>query len=634
MDISMPRMDGLKTASRAIMQELPDTKIIIVSQNDPAIVTVQAQQIGAAGFVSKTNLVDDLIPNIDRVLKEKMASPFDTSMPATDNPVLKWIKGTGEMAVLMRSTDWRKTPLGPPERWSPTLRLMVNFLLANRFPQLLWWGPEFCSIYNDAYIPVLGTKHPWALGRPVAEVWHEIWDVLKPLIETPFRGGPATWAEDIELAVNRRGYREETHFTIAYSPVPDDTAASGIGGVLATVHEITEKVIGERRIVALRELGVESAEADSAEKACINAANTLAGHKKDIPFVMLYLIEAKGEQALQVASSGVDESDPGCFKGFENLRSRSNSWPVAEMMEGEKIHFVQNISSKFATPPKSAWEEAVTSAALVPIRSNIAHRLAGFMIAGLSPRSQFDASYRNFLELMSTQIATTVANARAYQEERQRAQALAELDRAKTAFFSNISHEFRTPLTLMLGPLEDALAHADDRVPAELYQNVLVARRNSLRLLKLVNSLLDFSRIEAGRVQAVYEPTDLASFTADLASVFRSAIQRAGLQLQVNCEALPGPVYVDRDMWEKIVLNLLSNALKFTFEGEIRVELKAIDKNVQLTVTDTGTGIPRRSCRGCLSDFTEWKGRADGRLRAPVSAWLWCRNWLTCMKAQ
>jgi signal transduction histidine kinase/DNA-binding response OmpR family regulator len=234
------------------------------------------------------------------------------------------------------------------------------------------------------------------------------------------------------------------------------------------------------------------------------------------------------------------------------------------------------------------------------------------MIVGLSPRCQFDETHRNFLELMSTQIATAIANARAYEEERQRAQALAEIDRAKTAFFNNVSHEFRTPLTLMLGPLEDALAHADDRVPAELYENLLVAHRNSLRLLKLVNSLLDFSRIEAGRVQAVYEPTDLARFTTDLTSVFRSAIQRAGLQLKVNRETLPGLVYVDRDMWEKIVLNLLSNALKFTFEGKIRVELKAVDKSVQLTVADTGTGIPEAELPRLFERFHRVEG-ARGR---------------------
>jgi len=586
MDVSIPRMDGL-AASREILRELPNTKILLISQNDPAIVVAQARRVGAAGIVGKANLADELIPAIELVLNGK-ARP-DAS---TDNPGLGWIKGDGEMAALIRSTVWAKTPLGPVESWSPTLRLMLNFLLANRFPQLLWWGPEFCCIYNDAYIPVLGTKHPWAIGRPVAEVWHEIWEILKPLIETPFHGGPATWAEDIELAIKRRGYLEETHFTIAYSPVPDETAASDIGGVLATVHEITEKVIGERRIVALRELGSESVEAKSADLACRNAADILSRHKKDVPFVMLYLMDGKGESALMAGASGVDQNDPGCPEIFADVRARANSWPIAAMFETEEIQLVENISPQFTNLPASAWEEPVASAAIVPIRSNVAHRLAGFMIIGLSPRCQFDESYRNFLELMSTQIATTIANARAYEDERKRSQALAEIDRAKTAFFSNVSHEFRTPLTLMLGPLEELLANSDTKLSPAARGQLELVNRNGIRLLRLVNTLLDFSRIEAGRVQAAYQATDLAAFSADLASVFRSATERAGLTLNIDCPRLNDPVYVDRDMWEKIVLNLVSNAFKFTFEGGITVHLQQKGRMAELQVRDTGVGIP------------------------------------------
>jgi PAS domain S-box-containing protein len=163
---------------------------------------------------------------------------------------------------------------------------------------------------------------------------------------------------------------------------------------------------------------------------------------------------------------------------------------------------------------------------------------------------------------------------------------LQELDRAKTAFFSNVSHEFRTPLTLMLGPLEDELRERPGAPSLEM------AHRNSMRLLKLVNTLLDFSRIEAGRMQAFFEPTDLAAFTTELAGVFRSAIERAGLRLVLDCPKLSEPVYVDREMWEKVVLNLMSNALKFTFEGEIEVSLRTSDARfVMLRVCDTGEGI-------------------------------------------
>ena len=151
-----------------------------------------------------------------------------------------------------------------------------------------------------------------------------------------------------------------------------------------------------------------------------------------------------------------------------------------------------------------------------------------------------------------------------------------------------MSHEFRTPLTLMLGPTEEALASPEKTLRGDELETV---HRNELRLLKLVNTLLDFSRIEAGRVTATFEATDLAALTADLASAFRSATERAGLQLMVDCPPLPTAVYVDREMWEKIVLNLLSNAFKFTFQGSIAVAVAATDTHVELRVRDTGIGI-------------------------------------------
>jgi signal transduction histidine kinase/DNA-binding response OmpR family regulator len=214
---------------------------------------------------------------------------------------------------------------------------------------------------------------------------------------------------------------------------------------------------------------------------------------------------------------------------------------------------------------------------------------AGRLVVGLNPQRPFDDQYRAFLELVAGQLGNAIANARAYEAERERAEALARIDRAKTAFFSNISHEFRTPLTLMLGPTEQALA-ADDR--ALRGGELAMVHRNQLRLLKLVNALLDFSRIEAGRARATYRPTDLAAVTRDLAGAFRSTIEHAGVRFDVDCPSGAAPVYVDRDMWEKVVMNLLSNAFKFTFDGAIRVVLRPAGAFVELAIADTGTGIP------------------------------------------
>jgi signal transduction histidine kinase len=167
---------------------------------------------------------------------------------------------------------------------------------------------------------------------------------------------------------------------------------------------------------------------------------------------------------------------------------------------------------------------------------------------------------------------------------------LGDLDRAKTAFFSNVSHEFRTPLTLMLGPLEDALADATAALSPSQATRIRAAHDGALRLLKLVNALLDFSRLEAGRMKAAYAPLDIAEFTAELTAMFQSAIEKTELRLVIDCPKLSELPWVDRDMWEKIVPNLVSNAFKFTLT--VRSRFARAPTSFLLEVSDTGVGIP------------------------------------------
>jgi PAS domain S-box-containing protein len=522
------------------------------------------------------------------------------------------LAGGGEMGALMRSLDWAKTPIGPVATWSPALRTIIRLLLVNRFQLFLWWGPHYVQFYNDASRPILGAKHPRSMGQPAADCWSEIWHVIGPLIDSPFRGGAATWMEDIFLEINRYGAPEETHFTIAYSPVPDETVPSGIGGVFATVHEITGKVVGERRVVVLRDLGTRASEAKTDKEACATAAKTLAAHDKDIPFALIYLLNAEGKHAELAAASGVARGESISPLVVRLEAEGRSGWPLAEVVEANSARVVSDLAARFGSVPLGPWSDLPTTAVVLPIPSTRAHLPAGLLVAGASARLRLDEQYRGFLELVAGQIGNAVANARAYEEEKKRAEALAELDRAKTAFFSNVSHEFRTPLTLMLGPVEDALADTAESLPAKQRERLETAHRSSLRLLKLVNTLLDFARIEAGRVQAVYEPTDLAALTAELASNFRSACEKAGLRLVVDCPPLLQPVWVDRDMWEKVVLNLLSNAFKFTFEGQIAVRLRAAGDAVGLSVHDTGTGIPAAELPRIFERFHRVEG-AHGR---------------------
>ncbi|HEY7295209.1 MAG TPA: ATP-binding protein, partial [Dehalococcoidia bacterium] len=521
--------------------------------------------------------------------------------------------GEGELAALMRAHDWAATPLGPVDQWSQSLRTMVSILLANRFPLLLWWGPDQHQLYNDAYRPVLGVKHPRSLGQPARECWPEIWSIIGPLIRTPYEGGPSTWDDDLSLEVNRHGFVEETHFTVAYSPVPDESVPGGIGGVLATVHEITSQVLQERRLAVLRDLGARASEAKTAEEACAIAADALSHHPKDVPFALLYLLDADQQTARLAGLAGIagvpgdGDAAPHTIDLTEAVE-QCFPWPIMTALRTGTPQLVENLPRRLPHVPPGPWSDPPTSALVFPIRSTIQHRWAGVLVLGISARLALDDFYRSFCELVTAQVATAIANARAYEDERRRAEALAELDRAKTAFFSNVSHEFRTPLTLLLGPLADVLGRETEALPPAVRQELQVAQRNGQRLLKLVNTLLDFSRIEAGRMEASYTPTDLAAVTAELASVFRSAIESAGLRFSVDCPPLPESIYVDPEMWEKVVLNLLSNAFKFTLDGEISVALRWARDCAVLTVRDTGVGIPAEALPHLFERFHRVRG--------------------------
>ncbi|MBC8144811.1 MAG: response regulator, partial [bacterium] len=331
------------------------------------------------------------------------------------------------------------------------------------------------------------------------------------------------------------------------------------------------------------------------------AAAALSENSHDVPFALLYLLDQSGETATLAGAAGLTPNEL-ASPNVIDLTNDTAVWPFRSVIEAGTAIEMHDLPEIFGKLPGGVWPESPQRAIVLPMTKHGQAQLAGFVVVGLSSRLSFTDEYRAFLDLLTGHVATAVANARAYEEERRRADALAELDRAKTNFFSNVSHEFRTPLTLMLGPAEDLLRMHNGSLPREARTQIEVLHRNALRLQRLVTALLDFSRIEAGRIRASYIPSDLAMLTADLASVFRSAIEKARIRLVVDCAPLTEPVFVDREMWEKIVLNLVSNAFKFTRAGEIEVRLREASASTAnddgsgqgvavLSVRDTGTGI-------------------------------------------
>jgi PAS domain S-box-containing protein len=513
-----------------------------------------------------------------------------------------FLEGGGQMGGLIRAHDWTTSPLGCPDGWPESLRSTLGLCLNSAFPIAIYWGPELALLYNDAWRPILGDKHPSALGRPGIEVWPEIWDAIEPVFRRVFETGSGVFRGDSLLAMNRFGYVEECYFDYTFNPIRSGSAVAGIFNV---VIETTYRVVSARRAQALRDFAAALAGPGSVEGVARTASEALAGNAKDVAFALLYRVSEDGRRAQLAHAVGLDAgSQP---REIDLLGEAP--WPLAAALATGQPQCVAQLAGRGL--PGGAWPERAREAVVLPVLVAGREVAPLVLIAGASPRRALEDDYLAFFESLAAHMGRAVASAEALESERRRAQALAELDRAKTAFFSNVSHEFRTPLTLMLGPVRDVLAKPADEAAADTRATLEIVHRNGQRLLRLVNTLLDFARIEAGRAQAAYEPTDLAALTAELASNFRSACERAGLLLAVDCPPC-GEAWVDREMWEKIVLNLLSNAFKFTLQGGITVRLARDDSAFRLVVRDTGTGIPEAALAHVFERFHRVEG-ARGR---------------------
>jgi signal transduction histidine kinase/serine phosphatase RsbU (regulator of sigma subunit)/DNA-binding response OmpR family regulator len=490
----------------------------------------------------------------------------------------------GAYGALLRETDWAATPLGPPGRWPQSLRAAVRLVLSSRYPMLIFWGDTFSQVYNEAYAGLIGDKHPAALGADVRVTLAEGWTALGPVIDEVLATGVPSWIPALRLLLERSGYREETYFSVSHAVARDDDGSPA--GIFTVCSEVTEQVVGERRLGFLRDLGVLPADTRSVGQTATAVLAALATDPLDVPFAALYLRTGTALHRVGGTDGRVSDVLPA---EIDVDGQAADPWGLRAAANGGRS-VVTGVAGRLRLPA-GAWEDPLDTVLSIALPSSDPARPLGVLCVGVSPSRALDDAYTSFLDLVAQQVAVALRNARAYEDERQRAEALAELDRAKTQFFTNVSHEFRTPLTLMLGPLTDALTDTEAPLGPGQRDRVAAALDNANRLLALVNNLLTFSSVQAGRSRNVTKTVDLAVLTVEYASVFRAAAERVGLRLNVDAPPLAGPVLVDAADWEKIVANLLSNALKFTFVGTIGVTLSEDGDDICLAVEDTGIGI-------------------------------------------
>jgi signal transduction histidine kinase/DNA-binding response OmpR family regulator len=522
-------------------------------------------------------------------------SALDAAVPAEsdDQPPGRGMQdpfaGPGHTDEILSTTDWSGTPLGPVHQWPVELIDAVRTTMPSRMPMLIWWGPQLLQIYNEAYTPLVGNKHPRAVGQPASECWAEAWDELGPLAEVVLAGGGATYNENKLLLLDRHGYLEETYWTFSYSPIFGSDGK--VAGVFVAPSDVTARVVGERRLQTVRELGALSAtDTASVADACRAVVRVLARNRAAIPFAAIHLVDADAGTASLVASYGIASGTEISLSTLVDL----DSSPIGSVLAQGRAELLSGLreripSSAFVVGPLG--DATPDAAMLIPVTARAGDYPIALVALGVNPYRAVDHTYQTFFDLVTRQLSTAIADAVAYQAERHRAEALTELAEAKTRFFQNISHEFRTPLTLILGPLRGVLAATDIALPADHREALEAAERAALSQQKLVDTLLEFARAEADELHAHPEPTDLATLTEEVVSMFRSAAQAAEVALEIDTAGVTEPVMIDREMWARIVSNLLSNAVKYTDSGTIAVSLLQRPETIELVVRDTGVGI-------------------------------------------
>ncbi|WVQ81842.1 hypothetical protein IAT38_003969 [Cryptococcus sp. DSM 104549] len=558
-----------------------------------------------------------------------------------------------DVSVLMETTDWSKTPLGPRELWPQSLKTIVSLVLNYPHQSCLWWGPELTLIYNEPYAQAIH-KHPSLFGMSGPVAWSEIWASLGPLSEVVLKGTPV-WKEDDFLLFKQLphqgdGVFEEYH-TWMWVPVQKEDGTAG--GLWNATIRTTEKVLVERRLATVREMGQRTSIARTKEEFITGMLDILGSNPKDIPFAALYDVQTTTQKkdgpyaaeipvkadagevvqvdAELVGSIGIPDNHPSTPSHLSfPLRHRRTStaarftqggglssspalsvlssfsssgippqpladsdhsfpppvdqWPIREALQSRRLILVEDCSAFIQDFPIRVWDELPNAAVVVPISSDSDEGVpTSVLVLGLNIRRPFDEPYESFV------LASCIAAVRSYEAERQQVDELAALDRAKSVLFSNISHELRTPLTLVSGPIDDILRDTPD---GQRKDTLMMVRRNVRRLSRLVSTLMDVSRLEAGRMKGTFRPVNLGLLTRDLSMLFKAAIEKAGLKYVVEVDTSNQAAYIDPEHWEKIVFNLIGNAMKYTMSGFVRVKLSYTEEDAILSVQDSGVGIP------------------------------------------
>ena len=491
-----------------------------------------------------------------------MAANGDPTSESGRGPSTPWWKALerhGDMGRRVIEFDWAATEVGPLDEWPPALRVAVTFCLGTLFPTSLLIGERLRVIFNEAAREIYGqARYSESLGQPSNEVWPEATTQVGDLVAEVTRTGRPFFAADRLVYLNRNVPGEECYFTFGYTPVIGDD--DEVLGVLATFFETTRQLLAERRLNTVARLGRASFQAGTDTALAVAALPVLAENAADHPAGALYRSPRSGEASpIELAEFG-QVLDGDLVAGL-----------VKACLASGQVQHAGSLHAFPVTPP-----EKTSPSHVVLVRHNDARH--------------WDAELEGYLALVAATIGSALLDQGELWAERRQVARAAALDAAKSAFFAGINHELRTPLSLISAPVEGLLEQSAD-LPAEAVQQLTLVQANAARLARMVDAMLDFSRMEAGRLVPDLESHDVAERVREMATAFAPAVERAGLEFVVDIADLSQPALVDADFLERIVLNLLSNAVKFTTAGTVWLRLSEREGVYEVAVTDTGPGI-------------------------------------------
>jgi signal transduction histidine kinase/DNA-binding NarL/FixJ family response regulator len=474
-----------------------------------------------------------------------------------------------------------------------------------------------------------------------------VFDGVRPLIRQCLDDGIAYHTENDLLLYKRgeNGQFVEKYHTWSFIPIFD--LDGKIPGIYNPTTDSTDAVLAYRRQQTTKSISDRISIARTVDELFKGIAEAMEGNSKDVPFLLCYGIEEKdklGEVELTLQSSvGVPEGhsaaprstrlklpshgrsplsggsdydplDPPTFSGKSRSRlsidlaqslperGQDQSWPITEALLTRRSVYVEDCSTLIAKLPLRRWEQLPESAIVVPICNEMSNDSPrGLFIMGLNLLRPLDDEYRAWIEVTRSQLTSALFSVHAYAAEHQRVADKDRLERAKTAWFQGAAHDLRSPLTLVVGPLGDVLESND--LKPDHRQALVLAQRNVQHIQRLVNALLDFSRIEAGKLTARYVLTDLGRFVDDLTALFRPAVVRRGIEYTILTAQHETLTYVDPTLLETVIVNLLSNALKYTEKGSITTQLVYTATHAEIAVIDTGFGIPRAEVHAVTDRF-------------------------------